>query len=843
MEVTIAGTGFIGITAVTFNGTAATNFTVDSPIQIRARVPNGASTGKIGVSNPAGTALSPTDFTVTVSSISEFTFTPQHDAYVRSVSPTNNYGKASTLRIEGGSEQMNVFLKFEVAGLDGPVQNAKLRLFVVNASNEGGSVYAVSNNYSGSATPWAEQGLMWSNAPVIGGTALGSAGPVNINDVVEFDVTSVIAGNGIYSFGVKSNSSDRAYYSSKEDTIAPKLIIQTASGLPIVPSIFSFMPASGVVGTEVTIVGDGFEGTTQVIFNGTTATNFSVVSQNELRSIVPAGATTGKIGVTNPAGTTQSATDFMVSSSLFVFTPAHDAYVRSVSPTNNYGAAGTLRIEGGSEQMNVFLKFAVAGLDGPVQRAKLRLYVANASNDGGSVYVVSNNQQGTATPWAETNLNWNNAPVISGTALSTAGPVNLDSSIELDVTAAITGEGTYSFGLTSNSSDRAYYNSKEGTNPPELVIETASSTPTTPSITSFTPNSGPVGTEVTITGSGFSGTTGVTFNGTAATSFSVVSFTQLRATVPNSATSGKINVTNTVGNASSGEDFMVTILTHSTFNPVADAEVKSSSPTDNYGSFNIFRLRDGSVKYNSYLRFNVSGLAGTVNRAKLRLFVTEASDDGGRVYAVANNYSGSGTAWDESGLNWNNAPALGATALNTAGAVTAGTVVEFDVTAAIAGNGIYSFGLASGSTTAVKYSSKEGANPPELIIEVISGATAKMAASASAEGGTGDEQLLAAQPESMMLYPSHPNPLRLSGPNPQTRIVYQLVERATVKLAVYDLLGRELRVLANIEQSPGRYQVKWDGRDRSGNLLPSGAYIYRIQAGNLSIAKTLLVVK
>ncbi|MDZ7343633.1 MAG: DNRLRE domain-containing protein, partial [candidate division KSB1 bacterium] len=640
MEVTISGTGFIGVNAVTFNGTAATNFTVDSPIQVRARVPNGASTGKIGVSNPAGAAQSTADFTVTVSTISQFTFTPQHDAYVRSVSPTNNYGGAGTLRIEGGSEQMNAFLKFEVTGLDGPVQHAKLQLFVTNASNDGGAVYVVSNNYSNSTTPWIEQGLNWNNAPSLGGPALSSTGAVNLNDVVEFNVTSAINGNGIYSFGLKSNSSDRVYYSSKEDTIAPKLIIETASGLPVAPSIFSFTPASGVVGTEVTIVGNGFVGTTQVTFNGTAATNFTVVSQNELRSIVPAGATTGQIGVTTPVGTTQSAVNFIVSSSLFIFTPVHDAYVRSVSPTNNYGAASTLRIEGGSEPMNGFLKFAVAGLDGPVQRAKLRLSVVNASNDGGSVYVVSNNQRSSTTPWAETDLNWNNAPLISGAPLSTAGPVSLDSLIELDVTPAINGEGTYSFGMTSNSSDRVYYSSKEGTIPPQLVIETASGTPIAPSITSFTPSSGPVGTEVTIFGSGFSGTTGVAFNGTAATSFSVISFTQLRATVPNGATSGKISVTNNVGTATSATNFSVTIITRHSFNPVADAEVKSSSPADNFGSFGIVRLRDGTVKYNSYLKFNVSGLVGTVHRAKLRLFVTEGSDDGGRIYAVSNNYLG-----------------------------------------------------------------------------------------------------------------------------------------------------------------------------------------------------------
>jgi len=62
--VTIAGTGFIGATKVTFNRRTANNFTVDSNTQIRAVVPPSARTGPIGVTNAAGTAQSSINFTV-----------------------------------------------------------------------------------------------------------------------------------------------------------------------------------------------------------------------------------------------------------------------------------------------------------------------------------------------------------------------------------------------------------------------------------------------------------------------------------------------------------------------------------------------------------------------------------------------------------------------------------------------------------------------------------------------------------------------------------------------------------------------------------------------------------
>ena len=81
---------------------------------------------------------------------------------------------------------------------------------------------------------------------------------------------------------------------------------------------------------------------------------------------------------------------------------------------------------------------------------------------------------------------------------------------------------------------------------------------TAPVITSFSPSSGPVSTEVILTGSNFTGTTTLAFNGTPAATFTIDSNTQLRTTVPSGATTGLISVTNLSGTGSSATAFTVT---------------------------------------------------------------------------------------------------------------------------------------------------------------------------------------------------------------------------------------------------------------------------------------------
>jgi hypothetical protein len=81
---------------------------------------------------------------------------------------------------------------------------------------------------------------------------------------------------------------------------------------PTSPSISGFSPASGPIGTVVSIAGSGFTGATAVRFSGVAASSFVVVSDSAITAIVPTGAVSGPISVTTPGGTGTSATKFTV---------------------------------------------------------------------------------------------------------------------------------------------------------------------------------------------------------------------------------------------------------------------------------------------------------------------------------------------------------------------------------------------------------------------------------------------------------------------------------------------------------------------------------------------------
>jgi hypothetical protein len=148
------------------------------------------------------------------------------------------------------------------------------------------------------------------------------------------------------------------------------------------------------------------------------------------------------------------------------FTPVADAYVKSDTPSSNFGTATSLRVRTGSQVVTSYLRFVVSGLTKPVASAKLRLRVTDPGL-GGSVYAV------TDVTWTETGITYASAPALAGGALSTAGSVASGQDVELDLGSTITGNGTYTVAIAGGGSDPVFYGSRESGTPPQLVLTLA----------------------------------------------------------------------------------------------------------------------------------------------------------------------------------------------------------------------------------------------------------------------------------------------------------------------------------------------------------------------------------
>ena len=94
------------------------------------------------------------------------------------------------------------------------------------------------------------------------------------------------------------------------------------------------------------------------------------------------------------------------------------------------------------------------------------------------------------------------------------------------------------------------------------------------------------------------------------------------------------------------------------------------------------------------------------------------------------------------------------------------------------------------------------------------------------------------RPDQVALRPSYPNPFRTA-----TTVEYTLPAAQSVRLAVYDVLGRRVAVLHDGRRSAGFHQVQWHGRDAQGRPVASGAYLVRLQAESVVDTRRVVLVR
>lgn len=348
------------------------------------------------------------------------------DATVKKSSPTRNYGTLTMVETDG-SPLEDFLLKFAVTGTTGQtITRAKLRLYTVNGSNNGGVVYQATG------TTWTESGtggVTWNTAPAAMGTPLSSLGRVNVNTWYEVDVTPAVAGDGTVSFRIKSTSSDGADYAANGHASgnAPQLLVSVAGG-SVTPTL---IPTDTPVETP-------------------TPTDMQTPAPTPTDTPTP---------TPQPGGTPVEIT----------IPVAEDSFIAKGAPTSNFGTRLTLQNDA-SPVRDILLKFNVTGIGTrTVTAASLKLYNREGAPSGGTVYSAL------SSDWTETSVNWNNAPPL-GTLITSIGPVSGTSTVPvlytLDITGAVSGDGSYTFRIPGTSEDSADYAAKEGvvSHRPELVL-------------------------------------------------------------------------------------------------------------------------------------------------------------------------------------------------------------------------------------------------------------------------------------------------------------------------------------------------------------------------------------
>ncbi len=95
-----------------------------------------------------------------------------------------------------------------------------------------------------------------------------------------------------------------------------------------------------------------------------------------------------------------------------------------------------------------------------------------------------------------------------------------------------------------------------------------------------------------------------------------------------------------------------------------------------------------------------------------------------------------------------------------------------------------------------------------------------------------------AQPEKFQLQQNYPNPF-----NPETTIAFTLAKDSHVSVTVFNMLGQKVATLIDKDLATGNHSVKWNAQNRNGKNVPSGVYLYQVEAGSNKAVKKMTLVR
>jgi len=297
--VTINGTGFVSGASVSFNGAAASSVSFVSSKRLTAVVPAGSTTGAIGVTVPAGSAQSGTAFQV----LPKLTSVDPLHAFVGDFVNVSGSGFTATSGVKLGSLSATFTLTSDF-GISASVPSG-FTGGKVTVTTPAGSVV--------STTSLVVLPLLSAFSPTEG--PVGAS--VTLNGEGFGRASAVKFGTKPATFSVVSDTELSAVVpagaASGKITVETPPGNRTSSGtfsVILLPGITSFTPLAGELPLTLTINGKNFVGVSAVSVGSVALPSFTLVSSKQLTAPLPLGTPSGKVSVTNAAGTGVSSATF-----------------------------------------------------------------------------------------------------------------------------------------------------------------------------------------------------------------------------------------------------------------------------------------------------------------------------------------------------------------------------------------------------------------------------------------------------------------------------------------------------------------------------------------------------